>query len=124
MLKYIPLLGCVLLTACGPSGTSVFDANGNRVGRVEVLSASEASVYDNAGNKVGTIENDRVENTSGNKVGSVKTDHRILNNSDSKVGKMRGDGTTCENNSTSKVGAIASVIDNEAAGGACLLLLL
>ena len=112
-----------LLTACGPSGISVFDETGARVGRVTVENDDRARIFDSAGSRIGKVIEDRVFNTVGSRVGRITSDDRILNAAGTRIGRVSGE-TRCLDNTGSNVGRIGTDIDDEAAGGACLLLLL
>ena len=118
------LLASTLSVACfGPSGTSVFDVTGTRVGRVSVQDEDSATIFDAAGNREGRVSDDRVLNRAGSRVGRITSDDRILDSSGTRVGRVSGE-TSCLDRSGTRVGRIAEDIDDEAAGGACLLLLL
>ena len=111
------------LVACTPSGTAVFDDDGKRVGRVSIRNEERATVIDRAGETVGTVREDRVFDSAGNRVGRVTEDDRILDSAGTRIGRIGG-GTRCINRAGVRAGVIGSDIDDEAAGGACLLLLL
>ena len=52
-MRFPTILFVLLLTACGSSGTSVFDRSGSTVGRVSVASDDRATVFDRNGSIVG-----------------------------------------------------------------------
>ena len=112
-----------LLTACGPSGISVFDETGARVGRVIVENDDRARIFDSAGSSIGSVNEDRVFNSAGGRIGRITDDDRILNAAGTRVGRVSGE-TRCLDAVGRRIGRIGTDIDDEAAGGACLLLLL
>lgn len=120
------LLPCVslalILAACDSSGTSVYDANNNRVGSVRVDSANKAIVFDKSGNSIGEVDSQNVYDDDETRIGQVQTDGDIVDTNGYNKGKING--KRCENKDGYKAGMIAEDIDDEAAGGACLLLLL
>lgn len=120
-----PALALVLaLTACSTSsGTTVRDRQGVDVGNVVVESADRATVYNRAGSRVGNVNEDRIFDRSGTRVGRVTEDDRIFDRSDTRVGEVR-DETKCVDRNGTQVGRLSADIDDEAAGGACLLLVL
>jgi hypothetical protein len=123
MTRLISLIIVFLLVACDPSGVSVYNTAGGRVGRVDVTNEDHATVFDLGGSTAGLVSTDRVTKSDGTRVGRVSEDDRIYNVSGTRIGRV-SEGSNCLNASGIKVGSIASDIDDEAAGGACLLLLL
>ena len=121
-MKFVLFL-TLLLTACGPSGISVFDETGARVGRVIVENDDRARIFDSAGSRIGKVIEDRVFNTVGSRVGRITSDDRILNAAGTRIGRVSGE-TRCLSSGGDRVGRIGTDIDDEAAGAACLLLFL
>ncbi len=117
------LVLALLLLSCEPSGVSVYDKNDNRVGRVNAVDKTHADLYDRDGSRAGKVTEDEVFDRDGTRVGRVTSDDRILNRSGTQVGRV-SEGTKCLDTGGDRVGRIAEDIDDEAAGGACLVLLL
>lgn len=113
----------LFLFGCSDTGTSVYDRNDKRVGSVAVRDADHATVYGDSGGTVGEVRVRSVLNRNESIVGSVTEDDRILDRNDASIGAIRN-GTQCTDRNDSLVGSLAADIDDEAAGGACLLLLL
>lgn len=110
------------LCSCGPSGTAVYDKNDSRVGNVSVTSATKATVYGKDGYTRGEIISQNIYDSDGTRVGYVQTDGDIVDTNGYSKGQI--DGKRCEDDDGYLIGTIAEDIDDEAAGGACLLLLL
>lgn len=112
----------LLLCACGPSGISVYDENDSRVGSVKVESSTKATVYDKSGYSAGEVISQNVYDDDGTRVGYVQTDGDIRDTNGYLKGRIEG--KRCEDEDGYGAGSIAQDIDDEAAGGACLLLVL
>ncbi len=113
---------CLLFVACGPSGTSLYNASGTRVGSVSVENAERAIVYDRDGSRVGDVRGMDVFDRNGSRRGRVTSDDRILNRDGTRVGRI--DVKRCRDKNDVTRGELTSDIDDEAAGGGCLLLVL
>jgi hypothetical protein len=123
MKTFLPFTVCLLvLGACSGSETSVYDKNGLLKGHVTVNSSEMATVVNKSGTIVGEVKGSEIFNRSGSKVGSVQSDGDIEDRNDTIVGTIKGE--RCIAKGGSEVGHLTSDIDNEAAAGACLLLLL
>ena len=110
------------MVSCDSTSTSVFDRNGSRVGRVDVISSTEAEIFNAFGSQIGRVDQDDVFDQSNNRKGRVTSSNRILDASSNFKGRIRGE--DCLDRDDDIVGSLTSDIDDEAAGGACLLLLL
>jgi|GEM_PF-5737744 len=110
------------LAACDPPGTSVFNRDGTRVGRVSVESSERATIYNREGSRVGSVSGRDIFDRNDTLRGRVRTDKAIENRDGTRVGSVNG--KDCFNDDGGRVGNVSSVIDTEAGGGACLLLLL
>jgi hypothetical protein len=114
----------LLLSACGPSGVNVYDEDDNKVGEVVVSSADNATVYDEDDITVGKVRGSDVYDRSDNRVGRVRSDGSTIEDDDgTRVGRVR-DGKICADRDSNNMGRIAEDIDDQAAAGACLLLLI
>jgi hypothetical protein len=116
------LLLSVLLTACFDSQTDVYDENGLRKGHVTVNGSDTATIVNKAGSIVGEVKGSEIFTRSGSKAGDVKNGREIYDRNGVRKGKVVRD--ECYNRDDVEVGHLSSDIDDEAAGGACLLLLL
>ena len=112
----------VLLSACSDPQVSVYDDNGLLKGHVTVHSSTTATIRNKAGSIVGEVKEKEVLNRSGSKVGTVESDGDILNRNGTRVGYIKGE--SCRSTSDVERGHLYDDTDLEAAGGACLLLLL
>lgn len=122
-MRILFLLGALFLTACFDSGTSVYNRAGERVGSVSESSAESATVYGSDGSSAGRIAADGVYDSGGSYVGRVTESADLYDSGGSYRGRV-SDGTRCIDRGGTSVGYLSSDIDDEAAGGACLLLLL
>lgn len=120
---FLIALCAVLLTGCFDSGTSVYDSDGNRVGSVDVESEDRATVYTRNGDRVGYVENNDVYDTNDRRVGRIVSGTRLEDRDGERVGELYSQ-TRCRNRDETTIGTLSSDIDDQAAGGACLLLLL
>ena len=121
MKRLIWIAGVVLLSACAGEGTTVYNHLGNAMGSVRVDDKNHAMVFNDNGETIGIVQGNTVHTQQG-RAGQIM-ESKIYDNKRREVGTM-GDGTDCYNASGKRVGRLSSVIDPEAAGGACLLLLL
>ncbi|OGJ56200.1 hypothetical protein A3D88_01250 [Candidatus Peribacteria bacterium RIFCSPHIGHO2_02_FULL_52_16] len=115
------LAGALLLSACGTQGTAVYNHLGNVVGSVRVDDDNHATIFNDGNESIGTL-NGKIVHAQKRRAGQV-TDNKILDIRRKEIGTVV-DGTDCYNASGMRVGRLSSVINPEAAGGACLLLLL
>ncbi len=124
MKRFILLLSTTLLLAgCFDSGTSVYDDDGNRVGSVDVESADRATVRSRNDDRVGYVVGNDVFNQFDRRVGRVVSGVRLEDEDGNRVGELY-DQTRCRNRNEITIGSLSSDIDDQAAGGACLLLFL
>ena len=124
MLRTLPFLAiCVLLTACGPSGVSVYDRNDSLAGTVEVETADNAIVYDRNDSISGRVQGNDVSDQNDIRIGRVRSDNNIEDRDGIRVGRLV-DGQRCTDRDDVTAGRISERIDAQAAGGACLLLLI
>src|SRR3989338_8911221 len=121
MKRWMMIAGVVLLAACAGEGTTVYNHLGNALGSVRVDDKNHAIVFNDDGETIGIIQGNTVHTQQG-RAGNIMKG-KIYDSQRKEVGTM-GDGTDCYNESGKRVGRLSSVIDLEAAGGACLLLLL
>lgn len=121
--RLYPLLTfCLLLTACFDApGVLIYDTSGNKAGSVSV-SGETATIYDRNGYSIGKVKGDTVYDDDDRTIGEVQGDGDIVGTDGYRKGRIEG--KRCENRDGYEAGTIASDIDDEAAGGACLLLLL
>lgn len=117
------LSSALLLSACFDSGTSVYNRAGERVGSVSEQSGEAATVYGSDGGSVGRVSGNEVYHSGGSYVGRVTEGDDIYDSGGSYRGRVSS-GTRCIDRGGTRVGYLNSDIDDEAAGGACLLLLL
>ncbi len=122
MRKFFALLFVVSLVACTGSRTRVYDERGRPVGRVAIANESSATIFDEDDEIVGRVIENLVYNSSENIAGSVTPDDRILDREGKRVGRLSGE--KCLNRASVAIGKVSDQIDDEAAGGACLLLLI
>ncbi len=117
------LLSVLLLSACGVTGTAVYDANDNRAGTVSEDNDDRATIYDVNDNVAGRVRTNDVYDAGDNRVGRIRDDDVIESRDGNRVGAVK-DGKRCVNADDNTVGRVAAAIDDQAAGGACLLLFL
>ncbi len=124
MRKRVLLLLCVtLLAGCDSTGTDMYDRSGTRTGRVTVASADSATVYNRDGTQVGSVSTDTVYDRNGIRKGRVASDATVYDRNGTRVGSLSS-GTVCLNRNGLNEGHLSAKVDREAAGGACLLLIL
>lgn len=115
----------LLLAACAPTNTQVFNRLGNAIGSVNVTDSENASVLDTSGDAVGSIRGKIVRDKQNMRRGSIRSNATtlILDRSGDIVGSLES-GRECFAKDGEHRGTLTRLIDREAAGGACLLLLL
>ena len=123
MKRSLPFFLLLLLAACGPSGVSVYDRDDIRVGEVEVESADRATIYDRDEITLGKVRENDIYDRDDRRIGRVRADNNIEDKDGTRVGRLR-DGKRCVDRDDNTVGRINETIDAQAAGGACLLLLI
>jgi hypothetical protein len=123
MKRLLPLIACLgLLSACSGSQTEVYDRNGLLKGHVTVNSQDSATIVNKAGSIVGEVKGSDIYSRTGVKAGSVQDDGDIMDRSGNPVGSIHG--AKCVDDGNIEAGHLTSDIDDQAAAGACLLLLL
>ncbi|HLD71820.1 MAG TPA: hypothetical protein VI873_04390 [Candidatus Peribacteraceae bacterium] len=116
------LFGCILaLTGCSSERTQVFNYLGNVVGSVRIDDADHAMIFDVDLEPLGIVQGTVVRRSSG--VAGQVLSHAIEDQKRQYRGTLEDD-IDCYNETGKRVGRIGGKIDHEAAGGACLLLLL
>lgn len=125
VLLILCLFGILFLTGCRGPGTPVFNREGNVSGSVSVENPASATVYDKGGLNVGHVQGTLVSDRNGTRRGTVLANGttEIYDRAGRSMGTIRG-GVNCFDHSGRHVGRLSADIDDEAAGGACLLLLL
>lgn len=115
----------LLLGGCSQTDVRVFNRLGNSVGTVHVKDSENASVLVASGDTVGFIRGKIVRDKQNMRVGSIRKNSTtlILNRAGDIVGSLES-GRECYAKDGEHLGTLTATIDNEAAGGACLLLLL
>ena len=117
------ILICTLLLVSCNGEVSVYNRLGNVVGFVKVQGKS-AVIWNWDGVRMGSVEKNEVRNRDGTIVGKLRRrEGLILIEGDNATGYLQ-DGTDCYDVTGYRKGRIGSVIDPEAAAGACLLLIL
>jgi sporulation protein YlmC with PRC-barrel domain len=118
------LAGVLLVAACiGPRAIAVYDASGERIGRVRVQVEGRATILDVRGRSVGSVHDDQVYDQFGKRIGRVNRLHHIFDAAGTRLGRV-SEGRECRESSGEIVGRLARQTDAASAGGACLLLLL
>lgn len=124
----IALFGILFLTSCvrAPSSPSVYNAKGIRVGEIRMASDTGALIFDIYGQEVGGVRGAVIRNESGKRMGRIVAGSGMLTIQDEKgreVGSLTR-GSDCNGSDDRFLGRISSAENPEAAGGACLLLLI
>lgn len=125
----IALFGILFLSRCSSqtnNGISVFNSKNQQVGDVTIDGAQSAIVMDRYGQKKGTVRGIVVRESTGKRVGGVvvKDDKvSIVTHEGKPVGELKNE-KNCVDASGATLGYVSQITNQEAAGGACLLLLL
>lgn len=120
MKKILLFSALLILTGCSED-TSVFNYLGNEVGSVRVEDSDNAMIFDASGEPLGIVQGLEVRHSSG--IAGQILPHAIQDQKNQYKGTITDD-IDCYNETGKRVGRIGGKIDHEAAGGACLLLLL
>jgi hypothetical protein len=128
----VPLLvlscfGLLFLSGCGKEvKTYVYDEKGNKLGEIQFENDDNATIVDTHGEVAGRVRGALVRNASGKKIGTVEQKDgsvMFLDAEGNAMGSLE-DGSDCYGKGPEKLGHINAEIDIEAAGAACMVLLL
>jgi hypothetical protein len=123
----VALFGLLFLTHCTfQRSPSVYNARGIFVGEIHVSDTNEAEVIDRYNQLSGKIRGGMVRDALGKRLGKVVAAEdrvSILSETGASIGSL-ANRTECKDAQDKTLGRITVQTDNEAAAGACLLLLI
>jgi len=122
----ISLFGILFLSGCGAKKQLVYDLQGTMVGEVRLGETGSATVIDSYGQVQGKIRGDVIRDDNGKNRGRVVNRNgeiSILDEEGMQIGTLQK-GVECYSKDDSFLGRLNQKIDENAAAGACLLLIL
>jgi hypothetical protein len=125
-LLLLSLFGLLFLTGCNSDKPIVMNLNGDLLGEIRLGDPGNATVIDSYGQAQGRVRGDVVRDENGKNVGRIierDGELSILNEDGMEVGTLQS-GTDCYTKEETFVGSIGMEVDQNAAAGACLLLIL
>ena len=126
-LLIISLFGLLFLTSCGGKiNTVVYRTDGMKVGEIQFEDDENSVILGNDNQPRGRIRGSLVRNDTGGKAGTIEERDGhivIVDTNGADIGSLEND-VDCYGKGQEKLGSISAKIDTEAAGAACLLLLL
>ena len=126
-LLIVSLFGLLFVTSCGGKvNMDVTDAEGHRVGEVQVTGEQSVTILDARGGTRGKVEKNIITDDTGTAVGSVeeRDGHMlILDEKGNGIGSIEKD-TECYGKTQELLGKVSANVSVNAVGGACLLIFL
>lgn len=123
----LSLFGLLVVTGCGGTvSTRVLDAKGRHVGTIRLESEHTAIITDEHGEVRGRVRGNLVRDAGSKKLGTIeqRDEHIVvIDANDDEVGSVEQE-INCYGKSQALLGRISAKIDPEAAGAACLILLI
>ncbi len=126
LLTIFAFLGLLFLVSCGGKTVKVLRANGQAMGTIRVDSQDTFTILDSAGHARAHNRGDAIRDANGKRIGTatVQDTHIILaDENQNDIGTLEN-GADCYGKTQDKLGKIVGQIDPQAAGAACLVLLL
>ncbi len=122
----VSLTALLTLVSCGGGAVKVFNAAGQLAGTIRIDSADTFTVIDRYGQTQGHVRGGAVRDENGKRVATMtaKDDRMILaDTNQNDIGTLER-GTDCFGKTQQKLGHVEGQVDPQAAGAACILLLL
>lgn len=127
VLLLLSCFGVLFLTACGGTAQiSVSDATGRTVGFIQAEDENSATIISVNNEVRGKVRGALVRDDTGGRAGTLemRDGHLVLLDADGNAIGTLENGTNCYGKSQTLLGTVPATTDNEAAGAACMLLLL